>query len=129
MAKLYLCLFSTLINEEILKNIDYLTPAKQQLVGRCLIIMHDFFLFQSLRQAIKMNTQKFTQTPICQGTYFIIVERYLLANYVSIMLHFLDRLNPIYLLRHTVKSHLISLNSCIIAKSKKHFLNYHVNIQ
>ena len=45
MAKLYLCPFSTLINEEILKNIDYLTPAKQQLVERWLIIMHDFFYF------------------------------------------------------------------------------------
>ena len=34
MAKLYLCHFSTLINEEILRNIDQSIPAQQQLVGR-----------------------------------------------------------------------------------------------
>ena len=41
---------------------------------------------------------------------------------------FLDRFNPIYPLKHAVKSHWISLNNCIISKSWKHFLTYQVNI-
>ena len=34
MAKLYLCHFSTLINKEILRNIDQSIPATQQFLGR-----------------------------------------------------------------------------------------------
>ena len=43
MAKMYLCLFSTPIDEEILRNIDKLIAVKQQLVGRC-FNYHDFSL-------------------------------------------------------------------------------------
>ena len=44
------------------------------------------------------------------------------------MLYFLGSLNLIYQSKHTVKSHWISHNNCIISKSWKHFLTYQVNI-
>ena len=49
--------------------------------------------------------------------------------HVSIILHFLDRFTQIYQLKHTVKSHWISLNNCIKSKSWKYYLTYQVNIQ
>ena len=54
--------------------------------------------------------------------------RILTCIQVSIMLHFLNRLNPINPLKHTVKSYWISLNNWIISKSWKYFLTNQVNI-
>mgnify|MGYP003692042223 CR=1 FL=1 len=99
MVKLYLCPFSTLIKEEILRNVHYLTPAKQLLVGRCLNYHARFFFISVSETSYKTGHTKFTQTPILYKNMSrdIIHDRWK----VSILLHFRGKFNT----NLSIKSH------------------------
>ena len=84
MAKLHLCPFSTLINEEILRNIDWLSPAKQPLVARC-FNYHAWFFFISVSETSYKNlhTKMYPNSHLIKNQsmdIIFIVERYLLAS-------------------------------------------------
>ena len=105
-----------------------LAPTKQQLVSREMLWLSQFFFISVSETSYRKNLH--TKKPPPHLNYNVKEHNFNTCSWnILTMLHFLYEFNPIYpLKKNTVKFYWISLNNCIISKSWKYFLTYHVNI-